>query len=34
MARTHQVDREIAGPEDRPFAVHLKLVAQRRTHAG
>ena len=29
----HEVDREIAGAEDRPLAVHLKLVTQRRPHA-
>jgi hypothetical protein len=30
----HQVDREVAGAEDGPLAVHLKLVAQRRAHTG
>src|SRR6202011_1931837 len=29
-----QIDRKIADPEDRPLAVSLQLVAQRRPHPG
>ena len=29
----HEIDREIADPEDRPLAMHLQLMAQRRPHA-
>src|SRR5262249_17274895 len=30
----HQVDRKVAGPEDRALAVRLQLVAQGGAHAG
>src|SRR5262249_12620943 len=30
----YQVDREVAGAEDRTLPVHLQLMAQRRAHAG
>ena len=30
----HEVDRQIARPKNRAFAVHLQLMPQRRPHAG